>query len=449
MKLVIKGGNPLVGRVRPPADKSITHRALMLGALGQGRTEIVAKGAGEDNHSTAQVLRQLGVDIETREDGWVVDGVGPDGLRNPSAPLDCGNSGTTMRLMTGILAGSGLDATLIGDESLSKRPMGRVAAPLRALGASVEGTQREGKEVPPLVIKPGEVKGGEWAQPIASAQVKSCVLLAGLCSGAPVQAFEPSLSRDHTERMLSGAGIQVERGQSERGFFAGLAGDAKGQMGSLSKEGVLEVPGDISAAAFWVVAGLIVPGSHLTIEGVGLNETRTGIVDVVRALGGQITVENERVEGGEPVGDLVVKHGGFESGEGAVEISGDVIPRAIDELVVAGALASQITPETHVKDAEELRVKESDRVEETVRLLVGFGAKAEGRPDGYVVEGSAQLQGTIIDVGSDHRVAMTGAVLACAAMGESTLESFDVAAVSYPSFVEELKRLGADVQVVA
>ncbi len=449
MKVVIVGRRPLRGTVRPPADKSITHRALMLGALGHGRTEIVAVGAGEDNHSTAAVLRQLGVPIETREDGWVVDGVGPNGLESPSAPLDCGNSGTTMRLMTGILAGASIDATLIGDASLSRRPMARVAEPLRSLGASVRGEPLDGKEVPPLVIAAAEMKGGSWRQPIASAQVKSCVLLAGLCSGAPVHASEPTLSRDHTERMLAGAGISVTRGFDEAGFFAALDANAKDSMTSLSDSGSLCVPGDISAAAFWMVAGLIVPGSELLIEGVGLNPTRTGIIDVVRALGGSVGVANERLEGGEPVGDLLVKHEPLIKPRDLIEIGGDVIPRAIDELVVAGALAAHVEGATRIRDAKELRVKESDRVEETVRLLEGFGASAEGREDGYDVEGGSGLKATTIDVGSDHRVAMSAAVMACAADGESTLESFDVAAVSYPSFVEELRRLGADVHAVS
>jgi 3-phosphoshikimate 1-carboxyvinyltransferase len=402
----------------------------MLGALGHGRTEIVAVGAGEDNHSTAAVLRQLGVPIETREDGWVVDGVGPNGLESPSAPLDCGNSGTTMRLMTGILAGASIDATLIGDASLSRRPMARVAEPLRSLGASVRGEPLDGKEVPPLVIAAAEMKGGSWRQPIASAQVKSCVLLAGLCSGAPVHASEPTLSRDHTERMLAGAGISVTRGFDEAGFFAALDANAKDSMTSLSDSGSL-------------------CGSELLIEGVGLNPTRTGIIDVVRALGGSVGVANERLEGGEPVGDLLVKHEPLIKPRDLIEIGGDVIPRAIDELVVAGALAAHVEGATRIRDAKELRVKASDRVEETVRLLEGFGASAEGREDGYDVEGGSELKATTIDVGSDHRVAMSAAVMACAADGESTLESFDVAAVSYPSFVEELRRLGADVHAVS
>ena len=433
------------GDVRAPADKSITHRALIFSALTRGRTAIDAPGAGADNFSTADVLRRLGVSIEETQTGWVVESVGLSDLKPPDAPLDCGNSGTTIRLMAGVLAGLGLRADLVGDESLSRRPMGRVCKPLRALGADVRGLACDGKELTPIEIRPAALSGGRWEQTVASAQVKSCVLLAGLCSGRSVEVVEPHPSRDHTERMLSALGAELDTETSTQQHRVTLRTVPK-SLRTLDSD-VFRVPGDISSAAFWLSAGLIVPGSDVTVRHCGLNPTRTGIIDVLQDLGAGLEVTYGADAGGEPVGDVracaQTKLGG--PIDGTFVVGGPVIPRLIDELVVFGAVASQAGGCTRVVDARELRVKESDRVEETVRILRAFGAQIEGRADGYEVRGPTRLTGAHVDVSTDHRLAMTAAILACAAEGESVLEGFDIASISYPGFVADLQSLGAQV----
>jgi 3-phosphoshikimate 1-carboxyvinyltransferase len=445
MDLRIEGSAPLAGELEVPPDKSILHRALMLSALAPGPSSVRAGAAGEDNHSTARVLRGLGVSIQPSESGWEIDGVGPQGLRMPAAPLDCGNSGTTMRLMSGILAGSGLEAELVGDASLSRRPMGRVCQPLRALGADIGGRDDGGRELPPVRSRRGAFAGGSIKLEVASAQVKSALLLAGVASGRAVTVVEPAASRDHTERMLraSGAALVVSRD-------AGGAVRVALRDGAALQPAGWAVPGDFSSAAFFLAAGVMVPSSRVTVRDVGVNATRTGLLEVLEEYGARVTVRDWREQAGEPVATLTAESGPLRAqpaSGGSTVIAGATIPLLIDELVVLAAVASQAEGTTEVRDARELRVKESDRIRETVRLLKAFGVQAEERPDGYVVQGPQPLQAAQVDVSGDHRLALTAAVLALAAPGESTLQGFEVAAVSYPNFVAALEQLGAKLRV--
>ena len=449
MDLKIVGKSGLQGEVQIPADKSITHRSIMFASLSGGKTTIDAPGAGADNDSTADLFRSLGVSIERQPNGWVVQGVGLGGLQESDNVIDCGNSGTTIRLVSGILAGSGLNATLTGDESLCKRPMARVCDPLRAMGARIQGEMQDGKELPPMVIEPAKLSGGEWTQEVASAQVKSALLFAGLLSGQEVTVHEPTVSRDHTEQMLQGMGISVKRVEDASGHHVTLAKDARDHFKGFEDGALFRVPGDISSAAFWMVLGLIVPDSKLSLRNVGLNPSRTGVLDAVESFGVKLAVEMLDSPGGEAMGNVEVGAFNWKEPCGDVVIGGAVIPRLIDELVVLGALAARYPGQTTVEDAKELRVKESDRVVETVRILRAFGVEADERPEGFVVQGGKPMHGATLDVSSDHRVAMTAAVLACAAEGESILRGFDVAGVSYPDFVDVLRGLGATVEELA
>jgi len=448
MDLRIVGQQKLRGEIQIPADKSITHRSIMFASLSNGTTTIDAPGAGADNDSTAELFRSLGVCIERKPDGWTVQGVGLDGLRESSDVIDCGNSGTTIRLVSGILAGAGVNAELTGDESLCKRPMGRIADPLRVMGAAIQGKMESGKELPPLKIRAAKLSGGEWTQSVASAQVKSSILFAGLLSGESVTVHEPTVSRDHTEQMLEGMGIRVSRIENDSGHHVTLAKGARDNFQGFDDGATFRVPGDISSAAFWMVLGLIVPDSALALRNVGLNPSRTGILDALTAFGVSPEVESLNAVGGEAIGHVVIDSSKWNTSGEDVVIGGALVPRLIDELVVLGALAACYPGKTIVQDAEELRVKESDRVVETVRVLKAFGVDASEASDGFVVHGGKPLAGADLDVSSDHRVAMTAAVLACAAEGESVLRGFDVAGVSYPDFVDVLRALGATVEAL-
>jgi 3-phosphoshikimate 1-carboxyvinyltransferase len=446
MELRLEGGAPLVGELVVPADKSVTHRALMLSALADGESTVTALAPGEDNHSTARVMRSLGATVTQTASGFAVRGVGLSGLRSPGAPLDCGNSGTTMRLVTGLLAGAGVEAELFGDASLSRRPMGRVCKPLRALGGSAAGRPDGARELPPVHTGPGAFRGGEVTLDIASAQVKSALLLAGLGAGKAVTVREPSLSRDHSERMLRALGVPLVTHAEPTGAAVVELGAGVRALPARA----WQVPGDFSSAAFFLSAAVMVPGSRVALADVGVNPTRTGLLEVLLELGARIAVAHRRDEGGEPTATLVAESSSLAApGAGPFVVGGPLVPRLIDELVVLAAVASQVRGTVEVKDAAELRVKESDRVRETVRLLEAFGVAAEERAEGYVVRGAQRLHGARVDVGADHRLALTAAVLALAAPGESVLEGFDVAAVSYPGLPAALESLGAKVRVSA
>lgn len=443
MRLTIHGGAPLVGSLRVPADKSITHRALIFSALAKGTSVVTARGAGEDNLSTARVLTGLGVQINRDGETFHITSNGPEGFKDPTEPLDCGNSGTTMRLMAGVLAGAGIKCTLVGDGSLMKRPMGRVCRPLRQIGAEVNGVMQGEKELAPITISKGRVGDGLLKLDIASAQVKSCMLLAGMIAGRKVTVHEPSLSRDHTERLLGAMGANITTLSN-----AGQPG-VRIQPGDLAPMH-LEVPGDFSSAAFVLSAATLIPGSRVTVRDVGVNATRTGLLEIMEELRAEVRVSKWREATGEPVADVVAQASELDArqaGDRPTVVAGDVVPRLIDELVVISALAARARGRVEVKDANELRVKESDRIAEVVRLCAAFGVHVDARRDGFIIDGPQALTPATVDVSSDHRVALTAAVLALATPGISVLEGFDVAAVSFPTFVDDMRALGARIEV--
>lgn len=422
-------GCPLVGRVRIPGDKSISHRALMLGALAEGETTIEGLLLGEDPRSTAACFRALGAEIsELNTDRVTVRGIGIGNLQEPIGVLDAGNSGTTLRLMLGILA-SHPDRffTITGDDSLRSRPMGRVVKPLTLMGAQIWG--RRDNTLAPLAVRGQALKPIHYQSPIASAQVKSCILLAGLMTEGQTTVSEPALSRDHSERMLRAFGAEVIVDPDT--ISATVVGPAK-----LHGQRVI-VPGDISSAAFWLVAAAIVPGSDLTIENVGINPTRTGILDVLHQMGANITLENERDAAGEPVADLRVRYGPLNG----CEISGALIPRLVDEIPILAVAATVAQGKTVIRDAEELRVKESDRLAVMAAALQKMGAQVTEQPDGLEITGPVQMRGADVDSHTDHRIAMSLAIAALVAQGTTTIDRAEAAAISYPDFVPTLERL--------
>jgi 3-phosphoshikimate 1-carboxyvinyltransferase len=419
--------SPLHGRIQIPGDKSISHRALMLGALAEGETIIQGLLLGEDPRSTASCFRAMGAEISELNTQEVrVKGIGLGNLLEPIEVLDAGNSGTTLRLMLGILA-SHPDRffAVTGDESLRSRPMSRVVKPLQEMGAQIWG--RKGGALAPLAVQGQRLKPIHYQSPIASAQVKSCILLAGLMADGETTVTEPALSRDHSERMLRAFGAEVHVDSETNS--ATVIGGAK-----LKGQTVI-VPGDISSAAFWLVAGAIVPGSDLTIENVGVNPTRTGILDVLEQMGADITLENSREVAGEPVADLRVKHCQLK----ACEISGDVIPRLIDEIPVLAVAAAFAQGTTVIRDAEELRVKESDRITVMATQLNQMGARVSELPDGMEITGGYPLTGTEVDSHTDHRIAMSLAIAALNASGTTTIHRAEAAAISYPDFTATLQ----------
>ena len=414
-----------------PGDKSISHRALLFGAIAEGTTRIEGLLPAEDPLSTAACLRAMGVEVSAIRAGEPVSvqGVGLDGFQEPADVLDCGNSGTTMRLMLGLLAGrAGRHFVLTGDGSLRGRPMRRVGAPLAAMGAMIHG--RKDGNFAPLAVLGQPLKGTTIHTPVASAQVKSAILLAALTAEGPTTVVEPAQSRDHSERMLRAFGAELSVGGPGDTVVTLTPGPTlRGQQ--------VIVPGDISSAAFWLVAGAITPGADLTVENVGLNPSRTGILEVLAQMGARITVRNQRDVAGEPVGDLAVSHGPLQ----AFEISGDLIPRLVDEIPVLAVAACCAEGVSRIRDAEELRVKETDRLAVMARQLGAMGAHVEEFEDGMAIRGGIQLRGATVDSETDHRVAMSLAVAAGIATGTTTLHRPEAAAVSYPGFWDDLSRL--------
>jgi len=423
----------LQGVVQVPGDKSISHRALLFGAIAEGTTRITGLLPAEDPLSTAACLRAMGVTISAIEAGQAVsvEGVGLDGLREPEDVLDCGNSGTTMRLMLGLLAGrAGRHFVLTGDGSLRRRPMRRVGGPLAQMGAQISG--RSGGNLAPLAIQGQQLRGATIRTPVASAQVKSALLLAALTATGDTTVIEPVQSRDHSERMLRAFGAQLSVGGP------GLTEVTVTPGASLRGQDVI-VPGDISSAAFWLVAGAITPGADLTVQNVGLNPSRTGVLDVLKQMGARIELLNGREVAGEPVGDLRVTHGPLQ----AFTIGADLIPRLVDEIPVLAVAACYAEGISRVSGAEELRVKETDRLAVMARQLGAMGARIEEFADGMAIEGGVALQGADVDSETDHRVAMSLAVAAQVAHGPTQLHRPEAAAVSYPGFWEDLERLQA------
>ncbi|MEN9767367.1 3-phosphoshikimate 1-carboxyvinyltransferase [Vulcanococcus sp.] len=426
-------GRSLKGRVQVPGDKSISHRSLLFGAIAEGTTTIEGLLPAEDPLSTAACLRAMGVKVSAIETGQVVqvEGVGLDGFQEPESVLDCGNSGTTMRLMLGLLAGrTGRHFVMTGDDSLRRRPMKRVGGPLAEMGACIAG--RSGGNLAPLAIAGQQLSGQVIRTPVASAQVKSAILLAALTAQGSTTVIEPVQSRDHSERMLRAFGADLTVGGPGNTEVVVTPGR------SLTGQNVI-VPGDISSAAFWLVAGAITPGADLTVENVGLNPSRTGILDVLEQMGARIEVLNQRDVAGEPVGDLRVTHGPLN----AFEIGADLIPRLVDEIPVLSVAACYATGISRVSGAEELRVKETDRLAVMARQLGAMGARIEEFADGMAIHGETPLKGAEVDSETDHRVAMSLAVAAQIATGSTTLHRPEAAAVSYPNFWDDLERLQA------
>ena len=430
-------GVSLQGRIQVPGDKSISHRALMLGALAEGETTIAGLLLGEDPRSTAACFRAMGAEIsELNTEQVRVQGIGLGQLLEPVDLLDAGNSGTTLRLMLGILASHpGRFFTVTGDSSLRSRPMSRVVNPLRQMGAEIWG--RQNGSLAPLAVQGQPLRPIHYQSPIASAQVKSCILLAGLMTEGQTTVTEPALSRDHSERMLKafGADLTVDPDTCS----VTVTGPAR-----LQGQSVI-VPGDISSAAFWLVAGAIVPGSDLTIENVGVNPTRTGILEALALMGADITQENQRTVAGEPVADLRVRYvgDGTRAPLTACTIAGDLIPRLIDEIPILAVAATVAEGTTVIQDAAELRVKESDRIAVMAHQLNQMGAQVTERPDGLEITGGTALTGAELDSHTDHRIAMSLAIAALNAAGTTIIHRAEAASISYPNFVATLEHVCA------
>ncbi|AFZ43129.1 3-phosphoshikimate 1-carboxyvinyltransferase [Halothece sp. PCC 7418] len=420
-------GVTLRGNVKIPGDKSISHRALMFGAIARGETRIQGLLLGEDPRSTAHCLRAMGANIsELNSQEVIVEGVGLGYLQEPTEVLDAGNSGTTVRLMLGLLA-SHADRffAISGDESLRSRPMSRVVQPLLQMGAQIWGRQNNSRA--PLAIQGQSLKGIEYCSPIASAQVKSCVLLAGLMAQGNTTVVEPAISRDHSERMLAAFGANVTTDPETKSVTIAGQPTLQGQT--------VIVPGDISSAAFWLVAALIIPDSELVIENVGINPTRTGILDALQRMEADISIEKKEIVAGEPVANLRVRSCQLKG----AEIGGNLIPRLIDEIPILAVAAVFAKGKTLIRDAEELRVKESDRIAVMASQLTKMGAVVTEHPDGLEIQGEGTLTGTDIEAHNDHRIAMSFAIAALNAKGKTTIHGAQAVDISYPDFTETLQ----------
>ena len=431
-QLRIRSGRSLRGRLRVPGDKSISNRFLILAALAEGESHACGWLASEDTLATLRCMAALGVEVERPdEDQVVVWGRGLRTLQEPEDVLYCESSGTTMRLLAGLVAGQPFTTVLTGSDQLRRRPMRRVVQPLRQMGATIIGRAQD--SLPPLAIHGGGLHGIEYELPVASAQVKSAILLAGLFAEGPTKVREPVRARDHTERMLQAMGAPIAREDDVVSLSPLTA--------SLSPIG-LEVPGDLSSAAFLITAALLTPRSEVLLEGVGINPTRTGFLEVLAGMGARIECLEERESGGEPLADLRVRSG---NGLEAAIVEGPLVPRMIDELPILAVLATQAEGETVVRDAAELRVKESDRVETVVTELRKMGAQIEPVSDGFTVMGPTRLKGARVESHGDHRLAMALTVAGLIAEGETIVDGVECIEKSFPHFPQKLAALGADV----
>ncbi len=423
----------LEGIVVPPGDKSISHRAALLNCIASGKAHVSNFCVGDDRSSMLGCLIGLGAHISKHnecnisgsEECFEIEGSGLEGLTEPKDILYAGNSGTTMRLISGLLAGQDFFSVITGDGSLRNRPMKRITTPLTQMGAKIEG--REGGALAPLSFRGGELAGIEYTMPVASAQLKSCLLIAGLFATGKTIVIQPAESRDHTERMLSSMGGNIEN----EGLTINIQ---RSELRSVD----VRVPSDTSGSAFWLVAGCCHPNASIRLKNVGMNPTRIGMLEVLESMEANISIENERMEGGEPVADIVASTSSLR----ATEIHGDVIPRVVDELPVLSLAACFAKGTTIIRDAEELRVKESDRISATVDSLSRLGATIEETPDGMKISGGTSLAGAEVKSHGDHRIAMTNAIAGLVAEGETTIEDSEAASVSYPSFwntIEELR----------
>lgn len=425
--MIIQPASHLKGTLSIPGDKSISHRSIMFGSIAKGTTKIHNFLMGDDCLSTIECFRKLGIDIEMHNDHILVHGKGLHGLKPASEILDCGNSGTTTRLISGILAGQPFTSTLTGDASIQKRPMKRIIEPLRQMHTAIEGKD---DNFCPLTISPSTLEGICYTSPVASAQVKSCVLLAGLYANTPTTVCEPALSRDHTERMLSAFGAIIERKDKCVTIYPNPELEAMEVI----------VPGDISSAAFFMVAGLTVPNSKLILQNVGINPTRRGILDALLAMGGRITCFNERELCGEPVCDMIIESSDLHG----ITIEGDIIPTMIDEIPTFAVAALFAHGTTIIKDAKELRVKESNRIDTMCHELGKMGAVIRPLEDGMIIEGNATLHGAILESYDDHRIAMSLAVAALKATTPSQILNSECIRISYPHFFEHLKAVSTE-----
>ncbi|MEZ4696161.1 MAG: 3-phosphoshikimate 1-carboxyvinyltransferase [Rhodothermales bacterium] len=427
MKQVVAHAQAFVGVPELPPDKSIAHRAAMISAISDGVSRIVNYPSSADPQSTLSCLRQLGVSVtfeETGDDGgiMVVQGVGLRGLKAPSRQLDCGNSGTTMRLLSGILAGQGFESKLVGDDSLSSRPMERIAEPLRRLGASVSTTDGHA----PIVIGGGKLHGVHFETPVRSAQVKSAILLAGLYADGETSVTEAAPTRDHTERMLGLSAIQI-------------GGQRVINVQPIKRipSRTWTVPSDFSAAAFFIVAATVLENAKSIMMGVGLNPTRSALLDVLKAMGAKIGISNERERGGEPIADLQIESAALSG----VVIDEALIPNLIDELPILAVAATQAEGRTLVRGAGDLRNKESDRIDAVCVNLRALGASVEEFDDGFAITGPTKLTGTTVSSYHDHRIAMSMGVAGLIASGETTVENSECVAISFPGFWDELEKM--------
>ncbi len=421
-----KKKKPFHQEIHVPGDKSISHRAVMLGALAHGKTKIDGFLPGADCLQTIACFRQLGVEIEQPTPTEVViEGRGREGFIEPATPLDVGNSGTTIRLLLGILAGTPFHSIILGDQSIAQRPMKRVVEPLRQMGAQIDG--RQDGNYPPLSIRGGALKGIHYMSPVASAQVKSCLLLAGLQAEGETTIIEPSLSRDHTERMLRAFGVHL----------TSASGKVKISGGQILNGQYVRIPGDPSSAAFFWAAALMVPGSSITVRDVGLNPTRTGILDIFQQMGAHVDIQQKEEWCGEPVGDVTV------SGEKlrGIEVKGEMIPRLIDEIPLLAVVATQAEGITTIKDAGELKVKETNRIRAMVTELTKLGANIEETEDGMKITGATPLSGGICKSYGDHRIAMSMAIAGLAAQEEVIIQGAEVVNISFPGFYKQLIQL--------
>ena len=423
--MIFKKTKHLKGEITVPGDKSISHRSIMLGSIASGITEVHGFLNGADCISSMNCFRQMGVDIDYDGSIVTIHGNGLHGLKAPADTLDVGNSGTTTRLMSGILAAQNFSSRVIGDDSICRRPMKRIITPLAMMGADI--TSERGNDCAPLIINGRKLKGIHYDSPVASAQVKSCVLLAGLYADGETSVTEPYVSRNHTELMLNAFGGSC----TTLGTTATVTSDPvlTGQK--------IVVPGDISSAAYFLVAGLIAENSEITIKNVGINPTRDGIIDVIKMMGGDITFANVNADSGEPTADITVKTSSL---KGCV-IEGDIIPKLIDEIPVIAILACFAEGETVIKDAAELKVKESNRIDVMVNNLSAMGADITGTDDGMIIRGGKPLHSAVIHSKKDHRIAMSFAVAAMCAEGETEILDANCVNISYPDFYRDLQNL--------
>lgn len=414
----------LKGEVTIPGDKSISHRAVMFGSLAEGTTEVTNFLQGADCLSTIDCFRKMGIEIENTPEHILIHGKGLHGLKAPSCVLDAGNSGTTTRLISGILAAQDFETTLTGDASIQKRPMRRIMEPLSMMGANI--TSVNGNDCAPLHITGAPLHGIHYHSKVASAQVKSSILLAGLYAAGETMVTEPTVSRNHSEIMLQyfGADIRTEG----KTAIVQPEPQLKGQK--------VNVPGDISSAAYFIAAGLLVPGAEVYIHNVGINKTRDGVIKVAQAMGGDITFFNVN-NAGEPTADLLIRHSSLHG----ITIEGDIIPTLIDELPIINIMAACAEGTTVIKDAAELKVKESNRIDVMVEYLSAMGCDITGTDDGMIINGGKPLHGAVIDSHMDHRIAMSFAIASLIADGKTEIKGSDIVTISYPDFYEDLAKL--------